>query len=307
LDGGLTWKIENPAEKGALIPVGEALHGVPPPGLKEKPWTSCPGGIDFTHPNFALTVRMTSAQAGSSRFYYSYDRGKSWKGPFRLPLFGQKGIAARTDYVVNDKHDLMLFLTASKGNRREGRPLCVRTRDGGRTWRLEGWIGPAPSGYAIMPSTVRLGRKELLTAIRLREGDRSWIETWRSRDDGRTWKLVGRPAPDLGEGNPASLIRLKDGRLCLTYGVRKAPFGIRARLSKDRGQSWSDEIYLRDDAGNRDVGYVRTVQRPDGKVVTVYYIWDRKRGPERYIAATLWEPPPSPVAQSSGSDRPART
>src|SRR5205085_4881331 len=46
-DGGLTWTIENPAEKGVLIPTGKALHGVTPPRLKEKPWRDCPGGIDF--------------------------------------------------------------------------------------------------------------------------------------------------------------------------------------------------------------------------------------------------------------------
>ena len=68
LDGGKTWTIEDPAEKGSLIPVGKALHGVTPPGLKEKPWRDCPGGIDFTHPDFALTVRMTDANAGPSRF-----------------------------------------------------------------------------------------------------------------------------------------------------------------------------------------------------------------------------------------------
>src|SRR5712692_1738142 len=37
-DGGVTWTIEDPSEKEALIPVGKALHGVTPPGLKEKPW-----------------------------------------------------------------------------------------------------------------------------------------------------------------------------------------------------------------------------------------------------------------------------
>ncbi len=37
LDGGETWTIENPAEQGALIPTGKALHGITPPGLKEKP------------------------------------------------------------------------------------------------------------------------------------------------------------------------------------------------------------------------------------------------------------------------------
>jgi hypothetical protein len=26
------------------------------------------------------------------------------------------------------------------------------------------------------------------------------------------------------------------------------------------------------------------------KVVTVYYFWDQKTGPERYIAATIWNP-----------------
>ena len=44
LDGGESWKIENPAEQGALIPVGKTLHGITPPGLKEKPWEECPGG-----------------------------------------------------------------------------------------------------------------------------------------------------------------------------------------------------------------------------------------------------------------------
>src|SRR5215475_1305249 len=37
-DGGLTWSIENPSDKGALIPAGKALHGITPPGLAEKPW-----------------------------------------------------------------------------------------------------------------------------------------------------------------------------------------------------------------------------------------------------------------------------
>ena len=125
-DGGKTWSIENPAEKGALIPVGPALHGVTPMGLKEKPWQDCPGGIDFTHPDFALTVRMTDVHAGASRFYYSTDRGKTWKGPFRLPSFDQPGIAARTDYLVNAKEDCLLFLTAAKQDRREGRGAVRR-------------------------------------------------------------------------------------------------------------------------------------------------------------------------------------
>lgn len=46
---------------------------------------------------------------------------------------------------------------------------------------------------------------------------------------------------------------------------------------------------LRDDGGCHDLGYPRTVQRHDGKIVTVYYFNDHPEG-ERYIATTIWEP-----------------
>jgi hypothetical protein len=64
-----------------------------------------------------------------------------------------------------------------------------------------------------------------------------------------------------------------------------------ARLSSDGGTSWGDEIVLRNDGGGRDIGYPRSIQRPDGRVVTIYYFWDEKTGPERYIAASNWTPP----------------
>ena len=288
-DGGRTWRIENPSDKGVLVPQGPALHGVRPPGLAEADPIDCPGDIDFAHPDFAMTIRMRDIDAGVSRFYVSADRCVTWRGPFKLPLFGQKGIAARTDYLVNGKRDCMLFLTASKSNGQEGRPLCVRTTDGGKAWRLIGMIGPEPKGFAIMPSTVRLSKTCLLTAVRRREGRKRWIETWVSDDDGATWRLGNTPAPDVGEGNPPSMILLKDGRVCITYGYRATPFGIRARLSGDRGKTWEPEIMLRDDGGCRDLGYPRTVQRPDGKIVTVYYYNDHAKQ-DRYIAATIWDP-----------------
>jgi hypothetical protein len=94
--------------------------------------------------------------------------------------------------------------------------------------------------------------------------------------------------PDAGSGgNPPTLTKLQDGRVCLTYGYRAAPFGIRARLSEDGGKSWGDVIHLRDDAACADLGYPRTIQRPDGTLVTVYYFNDQV-DTERYIGATLW-------------------
>jgi hypothetical protein len=283
LDGGETWTIEKPA--GLRPPPGVQQADVPTETGKSV--EECPGGIDFTAPGFALTARMANIHVGPSRFYYSTDKGKTWAGPYRLPEFGQPGVAARTDYLVNGKRDLTMFLTAAKSNQKEGRVICVRTRDGGRSWRLEGMVGPEPEGndFAIMPASVRLGPAEILTAVR----HRTFIDTYRTKDDGKTWTFAGKPVPDTGRGNPPTLTKLKDGRLALAYGYRAAPYGMRARISKDGGATWSQEIVLRQDGGAWDLGYPRTVVRPDGKLVTIYYYNDDQDG-ERYIGATIWDP-----------------
>ncbi len=291
LDGGETWSMEYPAKQGILIGSAQMRHGTLPTDVVEAGPVDCPGGIDFTNPNFAMTCRMADTNKGVSRFYYSYDRGKSWKGPFKLPLFGQPGIAARTDYIVDGPHSCLVFLTASKKNEREGRVICGATADGGKTWTLRGLIGPEPEGYAIMPSTVRLSATSLLTTIRRLDPKRpGWIESWASDDDGISWSLANGRIAETGEGNPPALLKLADGRLCVTYGVRAALYRMAAKFSSDHGTTWSDEVVLRADGGGRDLGYPRSVQRPDGKVVTVYYFWDQKSGAERYIAATIWDP-----------------
>ena len=277
LDGGESWKVEEPS---FLTPEG-----------KEREPGESPGGFDFTHPDSAVALRMVSSSRGYSRFYYSSDRGRTWQGPYKLPTYDRTGIAARTDYIVNGKHDLVAFITAHKVNGREGRVFMVRTTDGGKTWNFVSWIGPEPAGFSIMPSTLRLSPTRLLTTLRRKEGPQHWIDAWVSDDDGQTWRFFNRPTPSTGGsvGNPPSLIKLKDGRLSLIYGYRSAPFGIRARLSSDEGRTWSEEIVLRNDAGCWDLGYPRSVQRPDGKIVAVYYYNDAPDR-ERYIAATIWDP-----------------
>jgi hypothetical protein len=77
------------------------------------------------------------------------------------------------------------------------------------------------------------------------------------------------------------------------YGYRRPPFGIRARVSADRGATWGEEIVLRDDGGSGDLGYPRTHLRDDGALVTAYYFnlaGDpiQQNGGVRHIAATIW-------------------
>lgn len=286
LDGGETWTIEDPSE--VIVPRGAALHGVRPPDLIPKTPRQLDTPIDFMHPDFAMTLRMLDHHVGPSLFYFSYDRGHDWQGPFILAVDGVEGIAARTDYIVLDSKSCLVFLTAAKPNGREGRPFCARTDDGGLTWQFQDWITPLPEGFAIMPSTVYLGEFTLLSTVRCRRDENRWIDAYISRNMGTNWEFYNTPIPDVGEGNPPSLIELIDGRLLLTYGYRAEPFSIRARFSNDKGQTWSDPLMLRDDGCSRDIGYVRSVQRQDGKIVTVYYFCDQTR-PERYIAATIWE------------------
>ncbi len=279
MDGGRTWELEDP---------GAAR------GLKVS---DCTQPIDFLHPDLVFTARMENWQSG---IFYSYDRGKTWAGPCMLPNLNTPGIAARTDYIIDGAMECTLFLTAAKQDGKEGRVFAARTNDGGISWRFLSWIGDEPSGYAIMPATVRISDRELLTTIRRREGDHSFIEVYRSMDNGINWDQLANAVDDTGVGNPPAMIKLKDGRICLIYAYRseeseiregKKTSDIRAKLSSDNGKTWSKEYVLRNDGSGRDIGYPRVVQRSDGKIVVVYYFMDNNTGPERYIAATTWGPP----------------
>lgn len=292
LDGGYSWRLEDPGAKGSLLlPNNGVFHGQLRTDVSPEMPTPLLEPINFLHPDLALTVRTDNIHSGESRIWYSYDRGRKWKGPHLLPNFGHPGMAARTDYQIYGPHEALLFVTIAKENGREGRPAVIQTTDGGLTWSFLSFIGPEPEGFGIMPASVKISENELYVAVRRREEDRRFIAGFRSTDRGRTWHQESDPVENCGIGNPPALQMLPDGRLCLVYGYRAEPYSIRARLSSDNGKTWSHDYVLRNDGANRDMGYPRLVVRPDGKVVAMYYFNDISTGPERYIGATLWEPP----------------
>src|SRR5690606_30579058 len=155
--------------------------------------------------------------------------------------------------------------------------------DGGKTFDFLGWMAgdDPPLVRSVMPATVRAADGTLVTLLRRRfdlntgyDNQLNWIDAYGSRDDGVTWGFLTRIAftdTSMHNGNPPSLVRLPDDRLVAVYGVRAAPFGIRARISDDHGVTWGPEFILRDDARTWDIGYCRSVVRPDGKIVTCYY------------------------------------
>tara|TARA_A100001037_G_scaffold186863_1_gene167310 strand:+ start:5664 stop:6755 length:1092 start_codon:yes stop_codon:yes gene_type:complete len=301
IDGGVTWnnQLAPLVIPGNIGSISSEEHMSFSYGMVSER-INCPvthkGGIDFTNPDFAMLCARSGLESGAeSWFYISYNRCKSWEGPFILPMFGQKGVAARTDYLTYpniDSNKLTLFLTSTKSNGKEGRVFCAETSDSGESFKFVSWLNAMPKGFEIMPSSLLLNSGVIITAVRSRNsfGNKNSIDLYRSEDYGKEWIYLSTPVKNTGKGgNPPALIQLIDGSLCLIYGFRDAPYGIRFITSQDDGYSWTKEKVLRDDGGDSDIGYPRATQRSDGKVVVVYYYNDSFQ-PERYIAATIFDP-----------------
>src|SRR5699024_7452403 len=294
LDGGRTWTIKDAHDLGQSARGYD--HEIPKPEANQ-PREMKEAMDDFTDPGFILTLLRENNDHGPSHFYYSNNKGTSWKGPFRFPNLGTAGIATRTDYIVNGEQNLGVFLTVAKSNKEEGRVAYARTTDSGLNWEIVSWIGEEPGGFDIMPSSIRVSETDIYTTIRSRTPKGlDLITAYLSTDNGKTWKKMPTPVHDTGRGgSPPALLQLEDGRLALAY-IYRSEHGSRVniRLSEDNGQSWSDEIMLRGgDGASRDVGYPRMVQRPDGKLLIIYY-WNHAlledATPYRYIAATIVDP-----------------
>ena len=119
-----------------------------------------------------------------------------------------------------------------------------------------------------------------------------WTEMFASDDGGRTWSFLSR-VNDWGA--PGDIVRMADGRIACVYGYRLPPFGIRARLSEDEGETWGPELVLRDDGGSWDLGYPRVIERTPGELFAMYYMNTRDdpiqlNGGVRHIAWTSFRP-----------------
>ena len=129
----------------------------------------------------------------------------------------------------------------------------------------------------------------------------------RSPDRGRTWEPV-LPTPVWGF--PQHLLPLGDGRLLMTYGYRRPPFGVWACLSSDCGQTWdlANELIPRRDGGtppgqprkvvDGDLGYPTSVQLADGTIFTVYC--HNTAGSNCFIAGTFRKLPESGSVKKRG-------
>ncbi len=209
----------------------------------------------------------------------STDGGATWSEPYRC--------------VVNSPHgpvqlsDGRQLYAGTKRWRGEQVGVCQSTDDG-QSWQ---WIGQIPirPGDDYKPNhephAVEAGGGRIVVHVRNHNKPNAG-ETLQSHstDGGKTWSM---PRSIGVWGLPSHLMRLRDGRLLMSYGHRRDPFGCQARVSEDDGRSWSEPIIVYGDGINVDLGYASTVQLADGSLLTVWYE-QMKSSPRAVLRQARW-------------------
>lgn len=319
-DGGKTWESSDPE------------HFVGDFG-KTPELNTIDSSLNFKHPGFAMRVvgnGYHGADDGRGHFFYTYDKGITWQGPHsfgdllewpELKNTTLNELTPRTDYIVTDEKECILFFAAREKNVfASDRLFCVKTTDGGKTFAFLGWVvGPAgmfehqpkvalfddpdknPNAdqcRAVMSQSMKLDGGSLLSVIRRKfitadKAEVHWIDAYQSTDEGKTWHFSSKIADTGGHnGNPPSLAKTKDGRLCVVYGERNEGT-IRVTYSTDNGKTWSKaqilmEGFWSEDMELNDLGYPRVVCLRNGKMVAMYYYSTREN--PHHLRATTWEP-----------------
>jgi sialidase-1 len=205
----------------------------------------------------------------------STDGGKSWSP--RLPTLLN---SPHGPIQLKDGRLLYAGKQLWTGDRKIG---VAESKDDGVTWQ---WLADIPTRNGDTPlhdyhelHAVEAGDGSLIVQIRNHSAAHHH-ETLQSesRDGGRTWS---EPHSIGVWGLPSHLLKLHDGRLLMSYGHRRPPFGNQARLSTDHGKTWGAPLVLSADGMGGDLGYPSTVELGDGTLLTVWY--EQMKGSRRAV------------------------
>ncbi|MDA1049395.1 MAG: sialidase family protein [Planctomycetota bacterium] len=217
-------------------------------------WQAAHHRIDAAQRQAALGVWMKR----------STDGGVNWSGTYDCLVDSPHGPVQLADGRL---------LYAGKDLWREPHRVGVcESKDDGQTWS---WLAEIPprdgddhEQYHELHA-VETADGRIIVHVRNHNAKNSG-ETLQSEssDGGETWSA---PHAIGVWGLPSHLLRLRDDRLVMSYGHRRAPLGNQARLSDDHGRTWSEPLLLSADGTSGDLGYPSTVQLTDGSLLTVWY------------------------------------
>ena len=199
---------------------------------------------------------------------------------------GGLNFSARIATIVNSPHgplqlkDGRLLYVGKQLWKPDGKIGAAESKDDGLTWT---WLSEIPTrpgddvkkGYHEL-FAIETDDGRIVTQIRNHnKPDDGTTLQCESSDGGRTWTV---PKSIDVWGLPSQLLKLKDGRLLMTYGHRRKPFGNQARLSTDHGRTWSEPMIVSGDGTAGDLGYPSTVELADGTLLTVWYEFQKAAG-----------------------------
>jgi hypothetical protein len=224
--------------------------------------------LDFDESDWDRTVNPWARGVDGLYAHLSFDGGVTFEETVKIDCrpfdvgYSRTGVIELADgrlaYALAEAHDPLP----------DGIPFLVCSADKGRSWLTPTPILAKPVRRFCEPDIVEVAPGEILCLLRDSEEHRLYAS--RSCDGGASWSS---PVATTIDGMPGHVIKLADGRLFCCYGRRKAPFGIRAALSHDGGQTWdsANEIVLRDDLPNGDLGYPTAVEYEPGRLFVCYY------------------------------------
>ena len=201
---------------------------------------------------------------------------------------GGLNFSARIATIVNSPHgplqlkDGRILYIGKELWTKNQRIGAVESKDDGLSWN---WLSEIPGrpGDDVERDYHELHAVEsddgrIVAQIRHQgKVDKNWTLQTESTDGGKTWTIPRA----ITFGIPSQLLKLRDGRLLMTYGHRRLPFGNQARLSADHGRTWSEPMIVSGDGTVGDLGYPSTVELADGTLLTVWY--ENMKGLDRAV------------------------
>ncbi len=173
----------------------------------------------------------------------------------------------------------------AEGRGRPSAAWLVVSEDGGLAWTVRGVIDGVDANEVVL---LPMAGDRLLAAARTQADHHVALHL--SDDEGRSWR--GPVALTGPMEHPADLTDLGDGRVLLTFGIRRAGCaGIGARMSRDGGATWGNPWVVQPLPGAVDCGYPSTVRFGAGEVLTAYYADTSTLHPGYQLASLAWTPP----------------